>query len=101
VEQVEQPDGTEASEQHPRIRFARRELVKVLTALERVDGHELNAAIRVEQLEEQLADAREEARRWRQGTESMQALLADTFGAEQSERVEQLGAAIREWVGKS
>jgi hypothetical protein len=91
----------EGPDEHPRVRFARRELVKVLTALERVDGHELNAAIRVERLEEELATAREESRRWRLAAGEMQKLLEQAYGAAQGERVEQLGDAIRAWVGKA
>lgn len=102
MEQVEQESGNKVKgrEEHPRVRFARRELVKVLAALERIDGYELSAAIRLEELEEELADAREEARRWRRGLEAMQALLECAFGTEEAERVKLLDGAIREWASR-
>jgi hypothetical protein len=95
----EQP--TAETEDHPRVRFAKRELMKILVALERVDGDELNAGMRVLALEDELAETREEVRRWRQGQESMRTLLDQMAGANQEERVERLDQAIRGWVGKT
>jgi len=89
------------TQDHPRVRFAKREIVKVLVALERVDGEELNAAMRVLALEDELAEVREQARRYRQGQESMRALLEQMAGAEQAERVERLDQAIRDWAAKA
>ena len=88
-------------EDSPRVRFAKRELMRVLVALEEVSGSDLDMGIRVLRLEDDLADAREDARRWRRGYEAAKQLLEQTTSVAAEEQVERLDEAVRAWVGKS
>ena len=88
-------------QEHPRLRFAKREIAKVLEALERIDGDKLNAGLRLLQVEDELAEAREQAIRWRRSYESMQTLIGQIAGVDSAERVKRLDQAIRGWLGKA
>lgn len=90
-----------ADDDFPRVRFAKREIAKALEALERVDGGQINAAMRLLQVEDELADAREMAARWRRAYEELQVILAGTVTAAAEHQVEQLDEAMRVWVAKA
>lgn len=93
-----EPSPTQpVSEDSQRVRFAKREVVKILTALERVDQDELDAAMRVLRLEDELADARELAARWRKSYEAVQRILETAEG----DRAAKLDRIAREWIGKA
>lgn len=96
----EQPHPpTQQSEDTPRIRFAKGEIVRILTALEMVNGSDLDLGIRVLRLEDELADSREQGRRWRRSYEGTQSLLEKTVTLAAEEQVELLDNAVRRWVG--
>ena len=58
-----------------RTRFAKREIVRALEALERADAEHLDPWMRVVELEERLEDAREDAVEWRRKYEGVRLLL--------------------------
>lgn len=89
-----------ANADSPRLRFAKTEISRVLRALEEVDANRLDHAIKCLRLEDELADAREQTTRWRQGYEAMLTLLEQTCGLTAEERLERLDAAVRTWVGR-
>lgn len=84
----------------PRVRFAKREIVKILTALETVNSTDLDLGYRVLALEDELATAREETKRWRRASEALQSLVEKTAGQAAPEQVRALDQAVREWVGR-
>jgi hypothetical protein len=90
-----------AVEDSPRLRFAKRELTKILIALETVDASDLDLGIRVLRLEDEVADVREDCRRWRRAYESAQQLLEQTVTSAAEEQVEKLDQAVREWIGRA
>lgn len=90
--------GKTEVDEPPRVRYAKREIAKVLTALENVKGSELALALRVIDLEEQLADTREQAARWRRCFESMRDIANHSGPNGDLKRLEQ---AMRSWVGKA
>jgi hypothetical protein len=92
--QVEPGSGrsTRAPDDSPRLRFAKREIQRALLALEAVDRDQFDAHMRLLETEDRLADAREDARRWREAYEAMCKLAANP------ERLDEL---LREWVGKA
>lgn len=91
----------ESPQDTPRIRFAKGEIVRILTALEMVNGSDLDLGIRVLRLEDELADSREQGRRWRHSYEGTQTLLEKTVTLAAEEQVELLDDAVRRWVGKA
>lgn len=60
----------------PRLRFAKREIAKVLQALERANSSQVDAWMRVLDLEEQLADQREDTAQMRRERDALKSLLA-------------------------
>lgn len=88
-------------EDSPRVRFAKRQLMQILVALENISGSDLDLGIQVLQLRDDLADAREDTRRWRMACEAMRRLLEESVSVAAEEQVERLDQAVREWVGKS
>lgn len=84
--------------ENPRLRFAKRELMKLIGALETADNTELTAWMRVLDLEEQLSDTREEVRRLMRCQQDLLALI-DCTGSNLD--LDRLGQIMREWVGKA
>ena len=77
----------------PRLRFAKREIDKALRALEAVDHEQLDFAMRCLELEDQIADLREELGRVREGRDVMSRILAATG----DERGKLLDRALRHY----
>lgn len=84
------------TEESKRVRFNKKEAMKLMTALENVDADELHESLRALDLEEQLADAREEARRWRKACEALSQLIEDP-----DFDLFDLDRKIREWVASA
>lgn len=68
----------------------------MLTALENVDADELHESLRALDLEEQLADARQEATRWRNAYEECARFITDP-----DFDLFDLDRRIREWVANA
>lgn len=84
--------------EHPRVRFARMELEKLLCAVEAINGDELNAAMRVIELERQVEEEREIGRHWRKCYESMRGILVNVGPNGDLDRLDQI---MREWAGRA
>lgn len=78
-----------------RLRLAKSEIAKALRALEMVDAADFDLAMRVLFLEDQLRDAHELARRWKESFEVMRNLAAATNG---EELVKALDEGARKWA---
>jgi hypothetical protein len=75
-----------------RQRFATKELVKLVKAVEMADDERVDLGMRLLDTEDRLELAREDARRWRQCYEAVVELGASP---------ESLDKLMREWVGKA
>lgn len=89
--------GDPENNDSPRLRFARDQIARALLALEMVDRDQFDYALRSLQLEDDLAEAREQASRWRRSYEKVAAVLHEA----EPERAAELDRIIREWVGKA
>lgn len=83
----------------PRVRYAKTQLAALAEAVERVDRDQLNAYMQVIELEDRLADAQEQAARWRRSYEALRVVMAHTGSHIADMTV--LDKAMREWVGKA
>lgn len=84
-------------EETPRVRFAKRELTKVLATLDYVSGTDLDLGMRVLALQEELEDTQRLCEVWRRGYNAMHRLANEPPTPQQ---VAELDAQVREWVGK-
>jgi len=84
-------------EDFPRIRYAKSEIVKLITALEVTqDPNRLSAEMRVIELEEMLEEARALAARWRESYQVVIDLLVAASGPEPD--IKRIDEILRVWV---
>jgi hypothetical protein len=96
---VQNNAGSPSAQQAPhRVRFAKAQLLRALSALEELQPDSLDEGIRRLELEDQLSEAREQAARWRRSYESIHALFT-AHGS--NPEVGRLDSLIREWVAKA
>lgn len=87
--------GVASIDSHPRVRYAVNEIKKMGVALERVDLEEVEAWMRVAELEERLADTRAMAERWRQASKTWEEII---FCMGPEPNLERLGEILRIWA---
>lgn len=78
----------------PRVRFAKDQLQRALTALERVDPGALSEGIRVLELEDRISELRQDVRRQRERGDTLARLLC----ASDDDRAALLDEALRVWA---
>lgn len=84
------PTSTQPEHVPPRLRFAKREIQRALTALEAVQNNpDVDWAIRCFEAEQRLEDQREETKYWRESYQAMAAILRAS-GEERAELIERL-----------
>ncbi len=84
--------------ERPRVRYAKSELAKLLTALERADDDAVDAHMRVIELERALAEEREAAARWRRSYEALRDVLSHCGANGDLDHLDQV---MRAWVAKA
>jgi hypothetical protein len=78
----------------PRVRFAKAQIQRALTALERVDPDALSEGIRTLELEDRISELRQDVQRQRERGDALARLLC----ASGDERAKLLDEALRVWA---
>lgn len=78
-----------------RVRFAKDQLLRALTAMENIDSDTLTDGIRTLELEDRVRDLTEQCARWRRLYETTHDLLSGHPDAQKRDQ------ELREWVAKA